>query len=543
MSGDNSLWVGSGYPSSCAYDFGTAGQLIELAASYITFDNFENTGVCYSGAADLAFIDQAQGGAGFHHTIISNNYIHGWKMPSSASGYYSFWQSLGSLSGGEQTNVFVGNVVDGSDSPHFATGSNCTYSADPCASGQALYGWAWDVHGNVFRYLMDVAVTLNTSLWHDNLTEYLYTAWSTAAVNNQHSNIMNNLGGATGESMYFYNNIIRNTYVTEDMYFGVRTNLYFFNNVMYNNMNNSTFGGIGAGGCLRLNSVSNSASTQTAYIYNNTTDYSCLFKFEVTNGPLKPWNGIGNFENNHFINFSPATISSVYDCNTGGTCTINDIGHEIYQTFTVANGQGYVTGNNYAPTLVTNSTVGAGGNLTSSCSTFSFDGALCNGTSGTYEASGSGGMIAVTPGITLNARPSSGPWDSGGYQFVSGGGSPGVGFSPTSLSFGNQLVPTTSSPQTITLTNTGTTTLSIASISFTGTNFSDFSQINTCGSSLSAGLNCTITVRFTPAASGSRTASLSVADNAAGSPQTAVVSGTGILGNIPAAVKKALLLF
>ena len=390
--------------------FGTAGQMIELAGSYLTFDNFENTGVCWSGSNFIAFLDQSQSGSGYHFLIVSNNYGHGWTFPSSASGDYTFFNSLGSLAGGEQTNVIAGNVVDGSDSPHFATGANCLYSADPCASGQALYGWVWDVHGNVFRYLADIAVTLNTSKWHDNLTEYLYTAWSTAAVNAQHSNVMNNLGGATGESMYYYNNIMRHTFVTEDLYFGVRTNLYYFGNVMYDNMNNSTFGGIGAGGCLRLNNVSNSAGSTTAYIYNNTDDYSCQFKFEVANSPLTAWNGTGNFENNHFINFSPASLPSVWICNTGGTCTINDNGHEIYQTFAVANAQGYTTGNAYAPTLITNSTVGAGANLTSSCATFSSDNALCNGTSGTLEASGSGGQIAVTPGITLVPRPGSGAW-------------------------------------------------------------------------------------------------------------------------------------
>ena len=102
-----------------------------------------------------------------------------------------------------------------------------------------------------------------------------------------------------------------------------------------------------------------------------------------------------------------------------------------------------------------------------------------------------------------------------------------VSLSPTSLAFGNQSVGTTSAPQTVTLSNTGNAALSITSLALTGTNASDFTQTNTCGSSVAAGSNCTITVTFKPAASGSRTASVSITDNASGSPQSVSLSGTG----------------
>jgi hypothetical protein len=69
--------------------------------------------------------------------------------------------------------------------------------------------------------------------------------------------------------------------------------------------------------------------------------------------------------------------------------------------------------------------------------------------------------------------------------------------------------------------------LSITSLTFTGTNASDFAHTDTCGTSVAAGANCTIAVLFTPSASGARTAALSIADNATGSPQTVSLSGTG----------------
>jgi hypothetical protein len=72
-----------------------------------------------------------------------------------------------------------------------------------------------------------------------------------------------------------------------------------------------------------------------------------------------------------------------------------------------------------------------------------------------------------------------------------------------------------------------TATLSITSISLTGTNAADFTQSNTCGAVVLAGANCTNSVVFTPNAKNTRSAMLSIVDNAAGSPQTAALSGTG----------------
>jgi len=108
--------------------------------------------------------------------------------------------------------------------------------------------------------------------------------------------------------------------------------------------------------------------------------------------------------------------------------------------------------------------------------------------------------------------------------------SPTVVFQPTSVNFGNQNVGTTSSPaRNVILTNAGSATLNIQSIAIAGTNSGDFAvQSTTCGSTLAVGANCTIALTFTPSAPGSRTAQLTVTDNAPNSPQTVNLSGTGI---------------
>jgi len=102
--------------------------------------------------------------------------------------------------------------------------------------------------------------------------------------------------------------------------------------------------------------------------------------------------------------------------------------------------------------------------------------------------------------------------------------------SPASgLTFGSRVIGTTSSPQIATLSNGQSVTLNINSIGFTGTNSGDFTQTNTCGGSLPAGGVCTISVTFTPTANGSRSATLTVTDDAGNSPQTISVTGTGVV--------------
>jgi hypothetical protein len=100
---------------------------------------------------------------------------------------------------------------------------------------------------------------------------------------------------------------------------------------------------------------------------------------------------------------------------------------------------------------------------------------------------------------------------------------PAISLSAAALSFPAQTVSIASSPQTITLSNPGTGDLTPLLITPPG----DFSQTNTCAGSVAAGSSCTISVTFTPTATGNRTGTLTITDNAAGSPQTVTLSGTG----------------
>jgi trimeric autotransporter adhesin len=106
-------------------------------------------------------------------------------------------------------------------------------------------------------------------------------------------------------------------------------------------------------------------------------------------------------------------------------------------------------------------------------------------------------------------------------------GSPAVTLTPTSLNFGAVATGVTSPVKSVTLKNSGKATLTITAITITGTNSGDFPETSTCTSSLAAGKTCLIKVQFKPSATGARSASVSITDNAAGSPQQVPLSGTG----------------
>src|SRR6185369_12572896 len=107
---------------------------------------------------------------------------------------------------------------------------------------------------------------------------------------------------------------------------------------------------------------------------------------------------------------------------------------------------------------------------------------------------------------------------------------PTVQISPASVSFTAQNVGATSAIQTISVTNNGTNVLALTSISLGGTNPGDFFQSNNCpiGGNLGISSSCTISVTFTPITAGARSATISLVDNAADSPQSVALSGNGV---------------
>ena len=101
------------------------------------------------------------------------------------------------------------------------------------------------------------------------------------------------------------------------------------------------------------------------------------------------------------------------------------------------------------------------------------------------------------------------------------GGTETVTAAPTSLTFTGQ-AGNTSTAQTVTLTNTGTAVVNISSVSAGA----GYTASSACGSSLAVGANCLISVKFAPTTTGTVIGSLTISDNATGSPQSVTLTGT-----------------
>jgi hypothetical protein len=154
-------------------------------------------------------------------------------------------------------------------------------------------------------------------------------------------------------------------------------------------------------------------------------------------------------------------------------------------------------------------------------------------------------------GVTLAATPASGSvfagWSGGGCSGMAtctvtmdtakgvtasfALAAPALTLTPTSVSFADQALGSSSGAQTVSLTNSGNSSLSIGSITISG----DYSKVSTCTTSLAPGAACTIAVTFSPAATGARTGAISISSNSSGSPHSVSLGGSGTLPvlNIP----------
>ena len=130
-----------------------------------------------------------------------------------------------------------------------------------------------------------------------------------------------------------------------------------------------------------------------------------------------------------------------------------------------------------------------------------------------------------TPTATPKATATPTPTPTSG----SGGGTAPISFSPTSLNFGSQANGTTSAAQTITATNTGTANVFFNNVAESGSFGLDYTIVNDgcIGLTLTPGQSCQTSVTFSPNNTGTMPESLVFTDNAANSPQTISMTGTG----------------
>lgn len=291
-------------------------------------------------------------------------------------------------------------------------------------------------------------------------------------------------------------------------------NMYHPMSSDYNTGVSSGINGTGSGG----------TGSGTVQVYNNTIYYNAgtagwtsnfeihtnqAYIYNVRNNILYSSNGTGTY-------WSPGLSSSAAQ---GGQCTN---GNTPAQCPNFSGSNNLVFGDGAATYTAI---LGAGVNVNPNFVTPGSDFHLQAGSLALGAGTTSNGPVP-TYDIDGKIRPN--PPSIGAYEVSSGtGGTPAVSLNPTSISFGNSIITTPTSATQVTLSNTGSASLTITSIVISGTNSGDFSQVNGCGSSVAANANCTISVTFTPIALGARSASLVITDNAPGSPHTVPLSGTG----------------
>src|SRR5919199_1016328 len=153
------------------------------------------------------------------------------------------------------------------------------------------------------------------------------------------------------------------------------------------------------------------------------------------------------------------------------------------------------------------------------------------------------GRFIVLAALKALALPAAAAGSHGGGGGGGGGGTPtppagapAVAFSPTSLTFAAQAIGTTSAPQSIAVTNTGNAGLFINSAAVPNT--LDYTEVSDgcSGLTLAPGTSCSVSITFKPTLSGTRSAAFTLTDNAANSPQTVPLTGTGTGQNPPLAI-------
>lgn len=172
-----------------------------------------------------------------------------------------------------------------------------------------------------------------------------------------------------------------------------------------------------------------------------------------------------------------------------------------------------------APLIISGfSTTGAGFTSANNCSTSVAAGTSCTITV-TFKPVGVQGVRTGAVNLTANGA-------SGDVTLALTGNAvrPAAAMSRTSVAYPNMLVGITTAAEVVTVTNSGNLPLTIASVAVTG----DYAQTNDCPAEpIAAGASCTVSVTFTPTATGNRAGTLTVTTDADDSPHTASLSGKG----------------
>ena len=376
------------------------GTFVSLSA-YNELASVEFTGMLSGNSAwpGATYIHVSQNGT----DLVHDNYLHGWSHVAGIGD-----GSMGvECAGTDRTSQIYNNVIDGADTAKDGQlsaiyGGDCAYIyRNYIAWVQTGINGAWiSLHDNTFYQTALQGYTGSGA--HNNAAESGYQASSTT-----------------------YNNVFLGMPVNG----GIGLNLtplnentsYIFNNVIGDGMaaaNTSVCGYTNAATCLYLHNTFECGPDPNGWSSGSTPNQACTDVYTGASG-----NMVATFVSNHFISSSGANVGCSH-----GTCVISQVPNPNVSSMPGAGGYSYMQPYIFSPSSGSGVTVGASSN----------DNAYCTTISAVNAAAGSACLSDTTYGVSYNAathtvsfparrpvaRPTSGNWDAGAYQYTASGAAP-----------------------------------------------------------------------------------------------------------------------
>jgi hypothetical protein len=537
---DNPLSTSAVSSGGCSFADDTT-TFLPVGGTWLILDGFEFVGNCIDSTnVSTGGVDSIIDPTGGTDIITERQYLHGWTLATNVADDADVKIGNHSNSTSNTSNRHLFDVVDGSDSTF---GANCNSPScvgvgnSPPTDGAT--GWAFgdgnDVEYTFIQHTSQGIQAGNVCNVISDSFQYVFEP----SFGGRHGNVIEHNFGSGCSTGLFYNNLFQNTNT------GVRTWLemstgYIFNNVSINSGHTFTEGTCPA--CdpdgLNLSGIGSTGFNVVHYSLYNNTFQTILSIAQPENSTTPGWasGSTITFENNHIMDYT--ATSSFFSCSSGNTCAQTDNGGEKFMTTTVANSDGYVLSNHYAPTSGSSPTVGAGNNVTASfCATLPNANAIAACQAGTTlavtEVPAWGGYIASYPGATANSRGVT--TDAGAFQFAASGGS----FTLTLTVSGTGTENSTPAGITNCTATGGTCSASFASgtvVTLTETDTLGFYLSSLSGATCGSGL-CTVTMSSNQSVAATFLASSACISTAVAAPPTAApfsgLTGAGTISFDP----------
>ncbi len=394
---DPAWFTGGSWARPIISGSGQSSEQMTMSGAFVNVDNFEFTGMFNNQACCSqnvwGFMVTSSGSRSIN---LYENYFHGAHVAHDGahSSHFISWPT----SGDDNTSLTHHNVIDNSDV--------CT-PPGPCTM-TAQEGGPRQIFMNYYGYMGGSTLVLdNPTDFHNNTIE-----WQVLSPDNgtDHENMFES-NGETGAGAVLYNNVVQHGHNCGVVDFQLGPNQgitsYGFNNVLPD-----------MDGCNMQQTYEGSSSLGTVYWFNNTAESGLDSGNPGGSCGRDTGSATSMVINQHCITTSTGTSW------WNGSATFKT---DPPQSKSAAAAQGYTASETYAfsPTSSSGSTVGAGTNEASLCSAISAINAAA-GTACMQDTSYGVAYDTSTHSITgvgrpsTNARPTTGAWDVGAYQFSSG---------------------------------------------------------------------------------------------------------------------------